>query len=115
MKICEQCELFDHMAQFFIKTLSCGKYKPDDLQKQEIRDLVSVSFKNFIGTDRTSIRSVDAIISNPKYSHLKQGIEGYRTYLIDQLGEKCRSIADQIENVILPMIPESIKQSHAEY
>ena len=72
--------------------------------------MVTVAFKNYISTDRTSIRNIDEIMKNPKYTHLKQGIQGYRTYLVDQLGQKCRSISDQIENVILPMIPQSVHQ-----
>ena len=41
------------------------------------RDLLAVSFKNFVGSERSAIRTIGAIKQNKKYKNFFDSLTGY--------------------------------------
>jgi len=62
-RVAEQAERFDDMVGFLKLVVS---NKAEDFTTEE-RNLLSVGFKNQIGSKRTAIRTISAIEQNPKY------------------------------------------------
>jgi 14-3-3 protein epsilon len=56
-RVAEQAERFDDMVEFLGKVVSA---KQEDFTTEE-RNLLSVGFKNQIGSKRTAIRTISAI------------------------------------------------------
>lgn len=63
-RVAEQAERFDDMVQFLNQVTAS---KNEDFSTEE-RNLLSVGFKNQIGSKRTAIRTISAIEQNPKYA-----------------------------------------------
>ena len=55
-KVCEQTERFEDMLVFMKKVIDC----PEDLTVED-RNLLSVAYKNSVGTRRTSWRILDTL------------------------------------------------------
>ena len=53
------------------------KSKNEDFTTEE-RNLLSVGFKNQIGSKRTAIRTIAAIEQNPKYSKFNNALSEYK-------------------------------------
>lgn len=62
-RVSEQAERFDDMVEFLKEVIAA---KTSDFTTEE-RNLLSVGFKNQIGSKRTAIRTIAAIEQNPKY------------------------------------------------
>ena len=56
-RVAEQAERFDDMVSYLSDVV---KFKSDDFSTEE-RNLLSVGFKNQIGTKRSAIRTINAI------------------------------------------------------
>ena len=69
-RVAEQSERFDDMVEFLREVI---KSKSDDFTTEE-RNLLSVGFKNQIGSKRTAIRTISAIEQNPKYSKFNEAL-----------------------------------------
>ena len=82
----------------YIKTaLDCREGEFDE----EERNLVSVAFKNAIGTYRNALRNMQYVAQNPKYQHFSDGLSAYRVKIENQLYDKCEDIIKTIEDKIL--------------
>jgi 14-3-3 protein epsilon len=73
-RVAEQAERFDDMVEYLVEVV---KSKSDDFTTEE-RNLLSVGFKNQIGSKRTAIRTISAIEQNPKYSKFNEGLAVYK-------------------------------------
>ena len=73
-RVAEQAERFDDMVEYLVVVV---KSKSDDFTTEE-RNLLSVGFKNQIGSKRTAIRTISAIEQNPKYSKFNEGLAVYK-------------------------------------
>jgi len=73
-RVAEQAERFDDMVGFL--KLVVGN-KAEDFTTEE-RNLLSVGFKNQIGSKRTAIRTISAIEQNPKYQKFNDGLTKYK-------------------------------------
>jgi 14-3-3 protein epsilon len=62
-RVAEQAERFDDMVYYLQEVVQA---KSEDFTTEE-RNLLSVGFKNQIGSKRTAIRTISAIEQNPKY------------------------------------------------
>ena len=63
------------MVEFLKEVISA---KTSDFTTDE-RNLLSVGFKNLIGSKRTAIRTIAAIEQNPKYQKFGDGLKQYKT------------------------------------
>ena len=63
-RVAEQAERFEDMVDFLKKAID--KKGGDEFTTDE-RNLLSVGFKNLIGSQRNAIRTIGAVEKNPKY------------------------------------------------
>ena len=62
------------------------------------RNLLSVGFKNLIGSQRGAIRTIGAIEQNPKYQKFDGALKKYKTKIEEELYNKCLSIIEIVKN-----------------
>ena len=96
-RVSEQADRFDDMYRHLKAAI---KLKNEDLNPEE-RNLLSVGFKNLIGSRRTALRNIAAISQNPKYTHFSEALEKYKSKIQGELYEQCEDITSTIENNIL--------------
>ena len=53
------------------------------------RNLLSVGFKNLIGSQRGAIRTIGAIEQNPKYQKFGDALDTYKKRIEGELYDKC--------------------------
>ena len=92
-RVAEQAERFDDMVTYLVDVV---KSKSDDFTTEE-RNLLSVGFKNQIGSKRTAIRTISAIEQNPKYTKFGEGLKAYKTKIEQELFNQCISIVDIVK------------------
>jgi hypothetical protein len=74
-RVAEQAERFEDMVGFLEKAIS--QKGGDDFTIDE-RNLLSVGFKNLIGSQRGAIRTIGAIEQNPKYQKFGDALQTYK-------------------------------------
>ena len=75
-----------------------------DLSVEE-RNLLSVAYKNVIGSRRASLRIITSIEqkeSQKKNDHQATMVGDYRRKVEKELGEICRDVLDVLEKALLP-------------
>ena len=93
-RVAEQSERFDDMVNYLEKVV---KAKNEDFTTEE-RNLLSVGFKNQIGSKRTAIRTISAIEQNPKYSKFNEALGAYKKRIETELYNQCITIVDTVKN-----------------
>ena len=76
------------------------KSKTEDFTTEE-RNLLSVGFKNQIGSKRTAIRTISAIEQNPKYQKFNDALGQYKKKIEQELYNQCISIVDIVKSSCL--------------
>ena len=94
-RVAEQAERFDDMVEFLNQAIDAKS--GDDFTIDE-RNLLSVGFKNLIGSQRGAIRTIGAIEQNPKYQKFGDALAKYKKKIEEELYEKCMSIVDTVSN-----------------
>ena len=84
-RVAEQAERFDDMVKYLQEVV---KVKNEDFTTEE-RNLLSVGFKNQIGSKRTAIRTISAIEQNPKYSKFSDALTSYKKKIESELYNQC--------------------------
>ena len=92
-RVAEQAERFDDMVHYLQLVVQC---KNEDFTTEE-RNLLSVGFKNQIGSKRTAIRTISAIEQNPKYSKFNDGLASYKKKIEGELYDQCISIVEIVK------------------
>jgi len=92
-RVAEQAERFDDMVMYLQKVVQS---KNEDFTTEE-RNLLSVGFKNQIGSKRTAIRTISAIEQNPKYSKFGEELKKYKTQIEKELYDQCIAIVDIVK------------------
>ena len=93
-RVAEQAERFDDMVLYLNKVVET---KNEDFTTEE-RNLLSVGFKNQIGSKRTAIRTISAIEQNPKYQKFNEALQGYKKKIEGELYDQCMSIVDNVKD-----------------
>jgi len=93
-RVAEQAERFDDMVAFLNAVV---KAKNEDFSTEE-RNLLSVGFKNQIGSKRTAIRTISAIEQNPKYSQYANALQGYKKRIEKELFDQCVTIVNNVRD-----------------
>ena len=70
------------------------------------RNLLSVGFKNLIGSQRGAIRTIGAIEQNPKYTKFNDALQSYKNKIEDELYDKCTEIVAICKDKCLPLAKE---------
>merc|ERR1712127_316556 len=93
-RVAEQAERFDDMVSYLKDVV---QKKNEDFTTEE-RNLLSVGFKNQIGSKRTAIRTISAIEQNPKYSKFNDGLLAYKKKIEQELYNQCIAIVDIVKD-----------------
>merc|ERR1712146_683142 len=95
-KLAEQAERFDEMVEH----MKAVAQQPIELTVEE-RNLLSVAYKNVIGSRRASWRVISSIEQKGEQDRL-QLIRSYKTKIENELEEICREILSIIEGELIP-------------
>jgi 14-3-3 protein epsilon len=87
----------------FLKEVISGK--TSDFTTEE-RNLLSVGFKNLIGSKRTAIRTIAAIEQNPKYSKFGEALKTYKNRIELDLFNQCLDIVNTVKDKCLKLAVE---------
>ena len=93
-RVAEQAERFEDMVKFLEDAI---KAKNDEDFTVDERNLLSVGFKNLIGSQRGAIRTIGAIEQNPKYTKFNDALQKYKNKIEDELYQKCISIVNIVK------------------
>merc|ERR1712048_717875 len=91
-RVAEQAERFEDMVNFLKAAIA--QKGGEDFTVDE-RNLLSVGFKNLIGSQRGAIRTIGAIEQNPKYSKFSGSLQGYKTKMV---GDYYRYVAESAKD-----------------
>ena len=92
-RVAEQAERFEDMVKYLEEAI---KLKNGEDFTIDERNLLSVGFKNLIGSQRGAIRTIGAIEQNPKYQKFNDALSGYKKKIENELYEKCMSIVNTV-------------------
>ena len=81
-RVAEQAERFNEMVDFLKQAI--GSKSGEDFTVDE-RNLLSVGFKNLIGSQRGAIRTIGAIEQNPKYTKFGDALQKYKAQIEKEL------------------------------
>ena len=71
------------------------------------RNLLSVGFKNLIGSQRSAIRTIGAIEQNPKYAKFNDALVVYKKKIEDELYDRCMKIVSIVKNQCLKLTADN--------
>lgn len=104
-KLSEQAERYDDMAAAMKRVTELGK----ELSNEE-RNLLSVAYKNVVGTRRSSWRVISSIEQKTEGNEKKTKMaKAYRDVIEKELRQVCTEVLDLLENFLVPksVNPES--------
>ena len=96
-RVAEQAERFDDMVGYLNDVV---KAKSEDFTTEE-RNLLSVGFKNQIGSKRTAIRTIAAIEQNPKYAKFNTALQEYKKKILNETFDQCLKIVENVKGSCL--------------
>jgi 14-3-3 protein epsilon len=103
VRVAEQAERFEDMYNFLKDVVA---NKDSDFTTEE-RNLLSVGFKNLIGSNRTAIRTIGAIEQNPKYQKYSASLLAYRQKIEGELFTQCLSIVNLVKDKCIKLAANS--------
>ena len=102
-RVAEQAERFEDMVAFLKEAINAKH--GEDFTIDE-RNLLSVGFKNLIGSQRGAIRTIGAIEQNPKYQKFSDALASYKTKIEKELYDQCMVIVDIVKSKCLGLAQE---------
>jgi len=104
-RVADQAERYEDMVEFLKDIMT---ESPEDLSV-DVRNLLSVGFKNLIGSRRAAWRTVSAIEQNKKYEQYSSNCGEYKTKIEDELSALCEDIIKAVDEKAYPKAdsPES--------
>ena len=97
-RVAEQAERFEDMIGFLKDAINC---KTNEDFTVDERNLLSVGFKNLIGSQRGAIRTIGAIEQNPKYQKFGDSLKVYKEKIQTELYKNCQTIVDMVKEKCL--------------
>ncbi len=97
-RVAEQAERFEDMVNFLEQAI---KLKSGEDFTIDERNLLSVGFKNLIGSQRGAFRTIGAIEQNPKYSQMGAPLQQYKKRIERELYEQCMRIIKIVKDKCL--------------
>ena len=99
-RVAEQAERFEDMVDFLKSAINSKA--GEDFTVDE-RNLLSVGFKNLIGSQRGAIRTIGAIEQNPKYTKFGDSLKQYKDKIEKELYDRCVDIVQIVKGQCLPL------------
>jgi hypothetical protein len=101
-RVADQAERYDDMVEFLKEIIDSGS---DDVS-MDVRNLLSVGFKNLISSQRSAWKTVQAIEQNKKYADYQSDCEQYRKKIGDELAANCEKVINIIKDKAFPKATE---------
>ena len=102
-RVADQSERYEDMVNFLKQMVV---EKSEDLNVEE-RNLLSVGFKNQIGSRRSAWRTVSAIEQNKKYEQYSSDCADYKKKIEDELCAMCENIISIVRDECMKKATES--------
>ena len=97
-RVADQSERYPDMVEFLKEIIDQSS---EDLST-DVRNLLSVGFKNLISGQRSAWKTVQAIEQNKKYAEYSSDCATYRARIGDELADNCQKIIDIVNDKALP-------------
>merc|ERR1711907_699802 len=97
-RVAEQAERFEDMVEYLQEAIDAKS--GEDFTIDE-RNLLSVGFKNLIGSQRGALRTIGAIEQNPKYQKFGDALGSYKKQIENELYNKCMKIVETVSGKCL--------------
>jgi uncharacterized protein (DUF885 family) len=97
-RVADQAERYSDMVQFLKEIVADSN---EDVS-MDVRNLLSVGFKNLISSQRSAWKTVQAIEQNKKYSEYKDECEKYRHKIGDELAANCEKVIKIVKEECIP-------------
>lgn len=101
-RVADQSERYPDMVRFLQDIIKESK---EDLSV-DVRNLLSVGFKNLISSQRSAWKTVQAIEQNKKYAEYSDDCANYRKKIGDELAANCDKVISIIKDEALPKATE---------
>lgn len=102
-RVADQSERYPDMVRFLQDII---KESSEDLSV-DVRNLLSVGFKNLISSQRSAWKTVQAIEQNKKYADYADDCANYRKKIGDELAANCDKVINIIKDEALPKATEA--------
>jgi len=103
----ESAERYEDMCQFMKELVSwCGQQATPQVLTVEERNLLSVAYKNVIGTRRSSWRTLNLETDSKIEDSL---LAAYKKQVKDELKKTCEDILNLLEKTLVPSTPEGLE------
>jgi 14-3-3 protein epsilon len=97
-RVADQAERYEDMVAFLEEII---KDSSEDVS-MDVRNLLSVGFKNLISAQRSAWKTVQAIEQNKKYQEYSANCAEYRSKISDELAKNCQKIINIVKDQALP-------------
>lgn len=97
-RVADQAERYEDMVAFLEDII---KDSSEDVS-MDVRNLLSVGFKNLISAQRSAWKTVQAIEQNKKYQEYSTNCSEYRSKISDELAKNCQKIINIVKDQALP-------------
>jgi len=97
-RVADQSERYEDMVEFLKEIV---KDSTEDVTT-DVRNLLSVGFKNLISAQRSAWKTVQAIEQNKKYSEYSSNCAEYKDKISAELESNCNKIIDIVNEFCLP-------------
>ena len=96
-RVADQAERYDDMVQFLKEIMA----ESNEDVSVDVRNLLSVGFKNLIGSRRAAWRTVSAIEQNKKYEQYSVRCAEYKAKIEKELSKLCEDIIKSVNDYSL--------------
>ncbi len=93
-RVADQAERYEDMVVFLKEIMT----ESDEDVSVDVRNLLSVGFKNLIGSRRAAWRTVSAIEQNKKYEQFSGNCAEYKAKIEKELAELCEDIIKAVQD-----------------
>ncbi|XP_008298988.1 14-3-3 protein beta/alpha-A-like [Stegastes partitus] len=100
-KLAEQAERYDDMAEAMKDVTQKTKEDEAELSNEE-RNLLSVAYKNVVGSKRSSWRMISSMENKCEDSGKAKCFTEYRNKIECELNDVCKEVLDLLDNCLLP-------------
>ena len=97
-RVADQAERYEDMVDFLKQIID----ESSDDVSMDVRNLLSVGFKNLISGQRSAWKTVQAIEQNKKYAEYSGDCQEYRKKIGDELAANCEKVINIVKDKSLP-------------
>ena len=97
-RVADQAERYEDMVQFLKEIIQ----ETSEDVSMDVKNLLSVGFKNLISSQRSAWKTVQAIEQNKKYAEYSSNCAEYRSKIAKELEANCKKIIGIVEKDAFP-------------